>query len=140
MSPSLFSIISAKQKFFWYYYAYSLSLWILNEEICRCKRKVVNLPWLLENEYEKEIVSSFLLLQCLNIDILRNLVDMEKYPFFRISHHCSVYIFNIALNIIYLWGISADRLETFKDNIQWYLNLLLCKTMNDIFYSILLKE
>ena len=109
------------KSFFWYYYAYSLSLWILNEEICRCKRKVANLPWLLENEYEKEIVSSFLLLQCLNIVILRNLVDIEKILFFRIVYHYRMYIFNITLNVIYFWGIAADklnqflRLKTFKD-------------------------
>ena len=108
MSPSLFSVISAKQKFlFLYYYAYSLSLWILNEEICRCKRKVVNLPWLLENEYEKEIVSSFLLLQCLNIDILRNLVDMEKILFLElyITTECIYSISHNDINLINFYDL-----------------------------------
>ena len=45
-----------------------------------------------ENEYEKEIVSSFLLLQCLNIDILRDLVDMEKILFLDCTSLQDVYI------------------------------------------------
>ena len=129
MSPSLFSIISAKQKFFWYYYAYSLSLWILNEEICRCKRKVVNLPWLLENEYEKEIVSSFLLLQCLNIDILRNLVDMEKILFILELYITTGCIYSISQFDFYdLKHLKIDTVilkPVTKQNHEWYFLLYL---------------
>ena len=110
------------KSFFWYYYAYSLSLWILNEEICRCKRKVVNLPWLFENEYEKEIVSSFLLLQCLNIDILRDLVDMEKILFLDCTSLQDVYIqYHTKCNLFlrnccrYVQLNQFLRLKTFKD-------------------------